>query len=279
MEHMPVATTWTASRQAGGGLGQPVRGVISGAALHLPQQPLLPGQVKKAGVPPIGEQLILPGLLIGTPPGPAAAVLIDAQARHRGRRLLQHRVRGGGERLVRDRPRHPGVPGRLGRGDPPPGHLGAGLLPQPPGDTAPRRDLRHPLGERLARAAPLIAFPAALHPAQIHPDRAAAHVPRPRQHILMHPPGRRRAIRAHPSRRMIGDRPYLQRAAGAGPGLSDLQASDTEQHRHHILGRRGPPGILDRHTSGSWGPAPAHRMNDTPRTAPVRSQSRCLGRR
>ena len=76
--HMPVATTWTASRQAGGGLGQPVRGGISGAARHLAQQPLLSGQVKEAGVPPVGEQLILPGLLIGTPPGPAAAVLIDA---------------------------------------------------------------------------------------------------------------------------------------------------------------------------------------------------------
>ncbi len=30
-------------------LGQPVR--IVGAALHLPQQPLIPGQVKKAGMP------------------------------------------------------------------------------------------------------------------------------------------------------------------------------------------------------------------------------------
>jgi hypothetical protein len=168
-------------------------------------------------VPPVGQQLILPGLLIGTPPGPATAVLIDAQVRHRGRPLLQHRVRGGGERLVRDRPRHPRVPGRLGRSDPPLRDLRRGLLPQPPCQAAPRRDLRKPLGERLARTGPLIAFPVALHPAQVHPVRAAAHIPRPRQHILMHPPGRRRTLRAHPRRRMIGDRPYLHNAAGAGP--------------------------------------------------------------
>jgi hypothetical protein len=47
----------------GGGLGQPVRGVIGGAALHLPQQPLTAGQVKEAGMPPVGEQQVLPGLL------------------------------------------------------------------------------------------------------------------------------------------------------------------------------------------------------------------------
>ena len=36
----------------GDGLRQPVRGVIGGAPLHLPQQALLAGQVKEAGVPP-----------------------------------------------------------------------------------------------------------------------------------------------------------------------------------------------------------------------------------
>ena len=144
-----------------GGLRQPVRGVIGGAALHLAQQPLLPGQVKEAGVPPVGEQQVLPGVRVQRPPGPAAAVLIDAQVRHRRGRLLQHRARRGGERRMRHRPRHPGVPGRLRRGDPPPGDLGPGLLPQPGRQPAPRRHLRHPLGERLAIAALLIAFPPA----------------------------------------------------------------------------------------------------------------------
>ena len=102
-----------------GGAGQPVRGVIGGAALHLAQQPLPAVQVEEAGVPPVREQGVLPGLLIDGEAGPAAAVLIDAQVRHWRRRLAQQRVRGGGERLMRDRPGDPGMPGCLGRGDPP----------------------------------------------------------------------------------------------------------------------------------------------------------------
>ena len=47
MEHMSIATTRTASRQALARPGQPVRGVIGGPALHLPEQPLIPGQVKE----------------------------------------------------------------------------------------------------------------------------------------------------------------------------------------------------------------------------------------
>lgn len=44
MEHISMAATWTSSRQAG---PRPVRGVIGRAALHLAQQRLLAGQVKK----------------------------------------------------------------------------------------------------------------------------------------------------------------------------------------------------------------------------------------
>lgn len=80
-------------------------------------------------VPPVREQGVLPGLRVYGEPSPAAAMLIDPQVRHRGRGVVQHRVRGGGERLVRGRPGDPGVPGRFRRGDPPPGDLGAGLLP------------------------------------------------------------------------------------------------------------------------------------------------------
>jgi len=68
-------------------LRQPVRGVISGTALHLAQQPLIPGQVKETRVPAVREQLVLTGLLIGPPAGPAAAVLVDPQVRHQGRSL------------------------------------------------------------------------------------------------------------------------------------------------------------------------------------------------
>ena len=115
----------------GRGLGQPVRGVIGGAALDLAQQPLLAGQVEEAGVPPVCEQQVFPGLLIDAPPGPAAPVLVDAQVRHRRGSLVHYRARRRGERVMRHRPRDPGMPGRLRRGDPPPGDLGSGLLPQP----------------------------------------------------------------------------------------------------------------------------------------------------
>jgi hypothetical protein len=99
-----------------GGLGQPVRGVIGGTALHLAQQPLILGQVKETGVPPVCEQQVFSGARIEAPPGPAAAVLVDAQIRHQRRSLLQHRVRRGSERRMRHRPGDPGVPGRtLGR--------------------------------------------------------------------------------------------------------------------------------------------------------------------
>ncbi|HJZ02057.1 MAG TPA: hypothetical protein VJ305_15135 [Streptosporangiaceae bacterium] len=92
------------------GLGQPVRGVIGGTALHLAQQPLIPGQVKETGVPPVCEQQVFPGARIEAPPGPAAAMLVDAQIRHQRRGLLQHRVRRGSERRMRHRPGDPGVP-------------------------------------------------------------------------------------------------------------------------------------------------------------------------
>ena len=127
---------------------------------------------------------VLPGLLIDGKAGPAAAVLIDAQVHDSGRVPVQHRVRGGGERLVCGRPGDPGVPRRLGRGDPPPGDLVPGLIPQPGRDPAARRQLRHLLGEHLPRA-PRVA---ALAPdTQVHRVGGPAHVPRPGHHHLMHP--------------------------------------------------------------------------------------------
>jgi len=71
-----------------GGAGQPVRGVIGGAALHLPQQPLPAVQVDEAGVPLVREQRVLAGLLIDGEADPAAAVLVDAQVRHRDGRVF-----------------------------------------------------------------------------------------------------------------------------------------------------------------------------------------------
>jgi hypothetical protein len=68
-------------------LGQPVRGVIGGAALDLAQQPLIPGQVEETRVPAVRQQLVPASVRIGSPAGPAAAVLVDPQVHHRARRL------------------------------------------------------------------------------------------------------------------------------------------------------------------------------------------------
>ena len=85
------------------GLPHPVRRVIDGASLDLPQQALIPGQVDEAGMPPVREKHILPAVLIGPPAGPAAAVLIDPQIRHRRHRRDQHRIGAPGEGGVRRR--------------------------------------------------------------------------------------------------------------------------------------------------------------------------------
>jgi hypothetical protein len=97
--------------------GQPVRRVISGAALDLTEQPLVPGQVIKAGVPPVRDQDILAAALIAAPLGPAAAMLVNAQVSDLGDILPEDRVRLLRERPARGRPRDAVVPGGLGRGD------------------------------------------------------------------------------------------------------------------------------------------------------------------
>ena len=178
---------------------------------------------------------VLPGLLIDGKAGPAAAVLIDAQVHDSGRVPVQHRVRGGGERLVCGRPGDPGVPRRLGRGDPPPGDLVPGLIPQPGRDPAARRQLRHLLGEHLPRA-PRVA---ALAP-ELHPRRSTASAARrtsrgrvttiscTRSKTAPHPRARRRGP-------VIGDRPHLNAAVRAGPHPGDLHALHPEQRRRRIL--------------------------------------------
>ena len=111
----------------------------------------------------------------------------------------------------------------------------SGLLPQPRRDPAPRRQGRHRLGERLARAFPVAAFAPVLDPAHVHRVAGPAHVPRPRQHRLVHPARDRAALRARRRGRVIRDRPYLQRAARPGLHAGDLQALHPEQRRRRIL--------------------------------------------
>ena len=165
---MSIATTRTASSHAGAAPGQPVRGVVRSPALSLAEHALLPGQVVETGVPPVGELHVLPGGPADAPAGPAPAVLVDPRVRHRRGRRAQHPVSPRGERVVDRRPRQPGVPGRLRRGDPPLRDLAGGLLPQPGGDPAPRRHLRQPLGERLPLAVLVRALPPPLDPPQVN---------------------------------------------------------------------------------------------------------------
>ena len=81
---------------------QPVRGVIGGMALHLPQQPVLAGQVKEAGVPPVRQD----GVLSESPgsrrsrPGRGGAHRCPGAPPARCP-ALQHPVRRGGDRLNR----------------------------------------------------------------------------------------------------------------------------------------------------------------------------------
>jgi hypothetical protein len=233
------------------GTGQPVRGVIGGTALGLPQHALAAGQIIETGVPPVRELHVLPGVRVVPPPGPAAPVLVDAQVRDRGMRPVQELVRLLRERVMDGRPGDPGVPGRLRRGDAPPGDLVPGMVQQPPGDRAPRRHLRQPLGERPPQATALCTLHPPLDQEQLHLLAASPDIPRPGHRILVHTLRGSAALRAR--RRAVDLRPYRQPAAGSAFHLSHRHAVYPEQCRRHILGRRGS-GILDRHKSGSSDP-------------------------
>jgi hypothetical protein len=54
--------------------GQPGTGIGGGPAGHLPEQPMLAGQVDEAGVPPLGGAHPLPGLGVNAVAGPARRV-------------------------------------------------------------------------------------------------------------------------------------------------------------------------------------------------------------
>jgi hypothetical protein len=186
-------------------------------------------------VPPVSQQDVLPGLVIAGELGPAAAVLINAQVRHRRGALAQQDTGPRRERIMRGRPGDPGVPGRLRRGDPALGDLVRGLLAQPGRDPAPRRQGRHRLGERLARPLLVAALAADLNPAQVHRVTGPAHIPRPGHHRLMHPVGDHAALRARPAGLASRDHPHLNAAVRNCLHVGDLQALHPEQHRRLIL--------------------------------------------
>ena len=128
-----------------------------------------------------------PRSAVSVPPaGPAAAVLVDAQVRDRGRVLRPAPRPPRGERVMHGRPGDPGVPGRLRRGDPPVRDLGRGMLPQPAGDRAPRRHLRHPLGERRRGQAAAGHSIRRLTRKKSVSSPAGPDVARPGHHVLVH---------------------------------------------------------------------------------------------
>ena len=95
-----------------GAVGEPVDDRRAGAALTLPQQALIPGQIDETGVPRI-QPHPLAGCGAALPARLAAAGLIDAEDRC-GRRLGQLGFGMGDERAMRRRPRHVVGVGDLG---------------------------------------------------------------------------------------------------------------------------------------------------------------------
>ena len=123
-----MQTTWMASRQAG---VVPASQYAASSAVRpctWPSSPCWPDRSEKQVCHLSASRVYSRVCGFDGEPGPAAAMLIDPQVRHRGRGVAQQRIRRGGERLVRDRPGDPGVPGRFRRGDPALGDLGTCLL-------------------------------------------------------------------------------------------------------------------------------------------------------
>jgi len=80
------------------------------SAVDLPEQSLVAGDVDQAGVPAIHPHPP-PGVGVGFPLGFAAAGLVDAEHRHRGRLSLQGRIGGGDDLIVHGVPTAPIVTG------------------------------------------------------------------------------------------------------------------------------------------------------------------------
>jgi hypothetical protein len=185
-------------------------------------------------MPPVRQQHVLPAAGIHREPRPAAAVLVDPQACHRAQGLLQQRAAAAANASCADGQDMP-LPRAASAGVIPRPAISAAAFPQPLRYPALRRDLRHPLGERLPLAVPATALPAPLDPPRLHRVQPPCHIPRPGQHLLMRPDRDRAAVRARRSGRVTGNRPYLQHAVRPGLRIGDLQALHAEQHRRRML--------------------------------------------
>jgi hypothetical protein len=103
MLHRSMRTTRTASRQAG---AAPASQYAASSAVRpstWPSRPCWPSRSKKQVCQRAASRVYCPVRSSTAKRGPAAAVLVNAQVRHRRCGLVQERVRGGGERIMRRR--------------------------------------------------------------------------------------------------------------------------------------------------------------------------------
>ena len=107
--------------------------------------------------------------------------------------------------------------------------------PAAAGHPAPRRHRGQRLGERLARARPVLAFSTAASPSTRHRIRPPPHIRRPGNDPLLNPARRRPAIRARTRVRIRGHHPDRTGRSGLTLGVEDPRPP-REQPRCHILG-------------------------------------------
>jgi hypothetical protein len=123
-------------------------------------------------------------------------VLVHAQVRDWFQVIRQDGVRLFRERAVRGGSRDAVVPGGPGRGDPAFRDLVPAVLQQPPGDPAPRRDLRDPLGERALRAVTVPALQPPFTQDEPYFPVSVPDIPRTGRHVFVHFSGKGSAPRA-----------------------------------------------------------------------------------
>ena len=200
MLHKSMQTTWMASRQAGVAPASQYAASSAVRPCTCPSSPCWPPRSKKQVCHRSASRRYSPVCLsMANRARPRRCSSIPRCATAAAGRSSSGSA-AAANACVHHRPGNPGVPGRLRRGDPPLSDLSAGLPAQPGRDPAPRRQLRHPLGERLTGALPVLALAADLDPPHVHRIPGPPHVPRPGHHRLMHPVRDRAAIRARPSR-------------------------------------------------------------------------------
>jgi hypothetical protein len=117
----------------------------------LPQQALIPAQVNKPGVPPVGDLLKHPGLGAPREAWCAPAGFIDSQGHHRSRLLRQHRGGVVEESRVDHRPGQAEVPRGLCHRRGTEGHRASRRGAKPASHSPTRGDPRYRLGERGTR--------------------------------------------------------------------------------------------------------------------------------